>query len=503
MKKTLLTLTAMTAVSLCVMANEYKFVFDGMNDMGGLTRQTSNKAADLTFSQNFTMTEEGVTLEVTNLSEAIEGNGFALINAGGTNAGLCVYSGFYKTVTPEISLTVPNGHITGVTLTMSGTAMTSLDIPFNGTNVECTGENPLFTWVWTDDEGAEKVTCSWTNTNYARYIHSIEVVYTPDLGGKQACDLAFISKSVDAILGETFNSPYLSNPHKLGIEWSSSDEKVATVDADGKVTLVDKGTTVITASTEGNDEYAGGNAKYELHVIPSASNIAELKEFAPNLYDRVKVNFAATVNFGNLSFAYVTDEEGNATCFDDMRNRNSTSTNVATIYSVGDVIPAGWIATNATVYESAIWEGLPEKSHETVEVVYPKVTSITPEDADRVVVLENVTFETRTAEGNTKAYGTAGDGMRYEFQDTFNTGSKPAGTYDVTGVVKYSKRGDSVYFYMAPIKYTEYTGSSVEIQEATSEKAIFYDLNGTSVSNPKSGINIKIENGKSVKILKK
>lgn len=502
MRKTLLTLTAMAAVSFCAMANEYTFVFDGMNDMGGLTRQTTNKAADLTFSQSFAMTEDGINLSVTNLSEPIEENGFALINAGGSNAGLCIFSGFYKTVTPEISITVPGGKITEVSINMSGSGLTTLDIMINDATIECSGENPIFTWKWDDAEGSEKVTCSWQNTNYARYIHSIEVIYTPDLGGKQECGISFSEKNVDGILGEAFSSPILSNPHDLNIVWTSSDENVATVDANGEVTLVDKGTTVIKASTEGNDEYAAGYAKYELCVIPSASNIAELKALAPNVYDRVKVNFPATVNYGNLSFAYVTDAEGNATCFDDMRNRNSTSTAVVTLYKAGQVIPAGWIATNATIYESAIWEGYPEKSNETVEVTYPKVTSITPEDADKVVVLENVKFETRTPEGTSKAFGTTPDGTRYEFQDTYGVGSKAAGTYDVTGVVRYFKRGSTVYFYMAPIKFTQSAETSVEIEEADAIHTQYYNLDGTPVAQPQSGIYIKVENGKSVKIIK-
>ncbi|MDE6697381.1 MAG: Ig-like domain-containing protein [Muribaculaceae bacterium] len=380
--------------------------------------------------------------------------------------------------------------------------MISLDVIFNGAAIECSGENPIYNWVWTNEEGVEKVTFSWTNTNYARYIHSIDVVYTPDLGGKLENGLSFSEKSFEAVLGESFSSPILTNPNNLNISWTSSDESVATVDAEGKVTLVDKGTTVITATTEGNDEYAAGNAKYELSVIPSASNIAELKAMAPNQYDRVKVNFPAVVNYGNLSFAYVTDAEGNATCFDDMRNRNSSSTSVVTLYKAGQVIPAGWIATNATMFGSAIWEGFPEKSTETVEVTYPVVTSITPEDADRVVVLENVKFEGRTPEGTTKAFGTTPDGTSYEFQDTYNIGSKRAGTYDVTGVVRYSKRGDSEFFYIAPIKYTEAAGSFVEIEESDAIKATYYNLDGTPVAEPKSGVFIKVENGKSLKIVK-
>lgn len=460
MKKTLLSVAAVAASVMTGWANEYTFVFDGSNDMGGLTRQTTTNPDELTFSDGLSLNEEGVQLSVKNT--AATGKGFALVNAGGTNAGILVYSSMASntSMTPEITLSVPNGKITAAKLYMSGLSLLTLDIDFNGALIESQNEGSLYSWTWTDKDGSETLTVDWVNNFNSRYIHKIELTYSPDLGGKQECGLSFASKTFEAILGEDFKAPSLRNPNKLEVSWSSSDESVATVDASGKVTLIGGGQTTIAASTEGNDEFAAGNAKYELTVIPSASNIAQLLEYAPSVYDRVKVNFPATVNFANGSIAFVTDAEGNAACFDDMRNRNSTSTNIPTIYSVGQVIPAGWIAANATIYESVIWEGLPEKSTETVEVVYEKVNSVTPADADRVVILKNVTFETRTAEGFTKAYGTTPDGTRYEFQDTYDVSSMPAGTYDVTCVVRYSKRGSTVYFYLAPVAYSEPSGEA-------------------------------------------
>ncbi|MDE7345533.1 MAG: Ig-like domain-containing protein [Muribaculaceae bacterium] len=458
MKKTLLTIAAVAVSAIAGMANEYKFVFDGKDDMGGLTRQTTLVEADLTFTNSFSLTEDGVELSATNSSE--NSLGYALINAGGSNAGLCVYSSITKRMTPEISLTVPKGKITYVKLVMSGQSLATLDIPFNGKEISGENDGALWSWEWSDQEGSENVTFSWTNNYYQRFIHSIDVEYTPDLGGKQECGLSFNDKSYEAIIGESFKAPTLKNPNNLEISWSSSNESAATVDAAGNVTLVGKGTTFIKAATAGNSDFAAGNAMYELEVIPSASNIKQLLELAPDIYDRVKVNFPATVTFGNLSFAFVIDSEGNAACFDDMRNRNSQTNTGTTIYSVGQVIPAGWIATNATIYNSPIWEGLPAKSTETVEVVYPKVNSVTPADADRVVTLKNVTFEKGTAIDTTKAYGTTPDGTTYEFQDTYGTPYKPAGTYDVTGVVKYSKRGSTVYFYIAPLAYSEPSGDA-------------------------------------------
>ena len=503
MKKTLLSIAALAATALTGMADEYTLVFDGNEDLFGLKRQPTIKADELEFVPEIKFSEAGIDCSITNTAET--GSGFALVDAGGTNSGVYVYSGMKAEtfMDPEITLTVPNGKITGAKLYLTGVSLLTLEIDFNGKMIESEKQGDLFCWSWNDAEGPETLTMKWQNKFSARYIHSIELTYTPDLGGKLESGISFAQTSYEAIIGENFTSPKLLNPNNLSIAWTSSDEKVATVDETGNVTLVGGGKTVIMAATEGNEEFAAGNAKYELAVIPSASNIKELLEYAPNVYDRVKVNFPATVAFCSLSTVFVTDSENNAACFDDIRNKNNTSASTTNMYKVGQVIPAGWIATNATMYESVIWEGIPAKPTETAEVTYEKVESVTPADADRVVTLMNVKFESRTAEGNTKAFGTTPDGTRYEFQDTYNTASKPAGTYDVTGVVRYSKRGSSEYFFIAPISYAESSTTAAEITEADGAGARYYNLQGAEVANPQAGTYVKVINGKGTKVIKK
>lgn len=495
MKKYLLLIATVAATLATANANEYKFVFDGDNSVGDLPRQTDEK--NLEFVDGFSLSEEGINFTISKTDGS--GNGFALVNAGGTNAGIYVSSG----ITSKIDLTVPNGKITTAKITMSGYSLLTLEVAFNGAEIESVNDGPQYYWSWSDTEGTETLSLEWPSTFMARYVHTIELTYTPDLGGKQECGLSFGQKSVEGVLGENFVAPVLTNPNKLPINWTSSNEHVASVDQDGKLTLIDAGTTVITASTEGNDEYAAGNAKYELTVIPSALNLAQMKEVAPNVYDKVKVNFPATVTFANGSFAYVIDSEGNAGCFNNIKNQNSTSTSVTNVYKVGNVIPAGWIATNATIYESVIWEGIPGAVTKSVEVVYPEVTSVTPEDADRVLILKNVTFE-KIASGNSKGYGETPDNQTYEFQDTYELPSVAPGTYDVTVLVKYSKVKDTEYFYLVPLAYAEATGSSIEMNAADNEgEASYYDMSGKKSSNPKAGVYVKVVNDKATKIIVK
>ena len=76
------------------------------------------------------------------------------------------------------------------------------------------------------------------------------------------------------------------------IIWTSSDEKVATVDAKGFVTGIDAGTCTITAKSKGNS-----NAKAEIKVTVNAPNkVSEIK------LDKTEIK----VNIGQKDISYVT-----------------------------------------------------------------------------------------------------------------------------------------------------------------------------------------------------
>ncbi len=71
----------------------------------------------------------------------------------------------------------------------------------------------------------------------------------------------------DAVLGEPFTAPTLNNPYGVTVTYSSSNEKVATVDAStGAITLAGAGETTITASSEKTNTYKAGSASYTLSV---------------------------------------------------------------------------------------------------------------------------------------------------------------------------------------------------------------------------------------------
>lgn len=84
---------------------------------------------------------------------------------------------------------------------------------------------------------------------------------------KQPAGLEFSATEFTyTIGGENEAFPTLSNPNKLTVTYTSSDETVATVGRDGVVTPKAKGTTVIKAQSEENDQFKAGSASYTLTV---------------------------------------------------------------------------------------------------------------------------------------------------------------------------------------------------------------------------------------------
>ncbi|MBR4238623.1 MAG: Ig-like domain-containing protein [Prevotella sp.] len=118
---------------------------------------------------------------------------------------------------------------------------------------------------------------------------------------KPDAELAYSVNAFTATIGEENTFPVLDNPNELAVTYTSSNEDVATIDAEGNITLVAAGTTNITATSEETDEFKAGEAKYVLTVkepvVPSTDKF-EL------------VTDASTLEEGDeIIIAYV-DEDG-------------------------------------------------------------------------------------------------------------------------------------------------------------------------------------------------
>ena len=89
--------------------------------------------------------------------------------------------------------------------------------------------------------------------------------------------LEYSASSAEVTFGETpYTFPTLSNPNSVTVSYSSLNEAVAKVNANGAVSIEGIGTTTISASFGGNTEYSAGSAQYTLKVNPKISTVIDL-----------------------------------------------------------------------------------------------------------------------------------------------------------------------------------------------------------------------------------
>ena len=122
---------------------------------------------------------------------------------------------------------------------------------------------------------------------------------------KEDVVMSFSPATAEATIGEAFTQPTLSTtPEGLTVTYSSSNTGVATVDANtGEVALISAGTTVITATFAGDDDYNEGSASYTLTVSPSTTPVSGTGKYA-------LVTDASTLAEGDkILLAYVSDED--------------------------------------------------------------------------------------------------------------------------------------------------------------------------------------------------
>ena len=102
------------------------------------------------------------------------------------------------------------------------------------------------------------------------YIDKITIVWEAEGSSSlTSVELSFPENNYTAKLGQTFNAPMLTvDPTAAASEvvYSSSNTDVATVDANGNVSLVAAGTTTITAEISGSETYYDATASYRLTV---------------------------------------------------------------------------------------------------------------------------------------------------------------------------------------------------------------------------------------------
>ena len=157
--------------------------------------------------------------------------------------------------------------------------------------------------------------------------------------------LSFSSESATATYGDaTVSSPTLSNPNKLSLTWSSSKKKVATVGADGTVTVVGAGEAVISAAFAGNDSYKAQTVSYTLTVNKANVTVTFTSKSADVKIGEAFTSPTATTTPAGLTLAYTSSAPAVATV--------DASTGVVTLVAAGSTTIKATFAGNDN-YNSA------------------------------------------------------------------------------------------------------------------------------------------------------
>lgn len=151
---------------------------------------------------------------------------------------------------------------------------------FDSFNVGSAGSNA----VWTIESQADG-TFLITNVAMNKYVQfstrynsfgsyedeqqgAIRPVLYEEVGGKVAPEFSFDAQTATLNLLDAgaFTAPVLTNTSDGAVTYTSSDNEVATIDADGRIEALAQGTTTITATVAETDEFTAATAEFTLHV---------------------------------------------------------------------------------------------------------------------------------------------------------------------------------------------------------------------------------------------
>ncbi|MBO5817079.1 MAG: Ig-like domain-containing protein [Paludibacteraceae bacterium] len=167
--------------------------------------------------------------------------------------------------------------------------------------------------------------------------------------GQQLAGLAYATTKYLTKLGDAFTTPTLTNPNSLTVTYSSSDNNVATVAADGAVTIKAAGVVKITASFAGNASYLEGSATYTIGVtehagtqadpysVADARRVIDVMETATDVYATGVVSEIVTAynaSYGNITYNISVD---GTTTADQLQAYNGKSYNGANFTSADDI----------------------------------------------------------------------------------------------------------------------------------------------------------------------
>ena len=316
--------------------------------------------------------------------------------------------------------------------------------------------------IFTIAEGKQAAGTIYTikvNSKHNNQIRTIKI-WKKGSGAKQSADIAWSKASATVTIGANDNVfPELSNPNNLTVSYASTKEEVATINANGQVTLVAAGTTKISAIFEGNDSYEASTVSYNLTVKEAenpgqettVANVAALNA----LEDKTAFTYTSDVLvvYLNGAYAYIKDDTGSSLIYD------SSKTKFANL-GIGSRITANWtgkVSVYNNLFEAVPDDVLPTAGTSAVLVTYPDavITDVVAANMNQVVVLKGVTYTAPDGKNFTISEG----GVDVAGYNTFGieiAAPEEGKTYNITGVISVYKENAQ----FLPIAIEEVTAST-------------------------------------------
>ncbi len=213
-------------------------------------------------------------------------------------------------------------------------------------------------------------------------------------------ETAWVADTVAVMPGSTTVENTLTTKSTAAVTYSSSNEAVATIDAEGNITFVGYGHTVISAETAENEEYLASKASFDLFFIEGEGTLAKPYTPADVQYFSGKVEGKAWVKGEISGFfnnnAFVAGTEG------------AVASNLA--LSAGDInvpvaLPSGsQVRTNLNLLDNATNLGKTVWVYGTIEKYFkvPGVKNVTDYSWDGEGTLTGID-SLEAAPANTKA----------------------------------------------------------------------------------------------------
>ena len=453
MKKLLLSLAVMASSAFGMFAETITYDFK-TNDYG-MTRESGSSQNYL--PNDYVVKNEAASVTFSNLdynAEAEHPVNWRLWSDGVRAT---------KTVKGQIAISVADAKVTGVEISVTNATNVAVKNGEEFGTAEAIAKNGTFKWEGSTTE----LVLSFTQ-NSTTAVQKITITYAAGAEAeKKDAGLSFAETAVTIYADKVadFSAPALVNPNNLTVTYTSSEEKVATVAADGKVTLTgEAGSAKITAAFAGNAEYRAGEASYTITVKETpkpATSVAETVALAANA--EFVVDYDLTVAYVNGIYVYA------YTATNDFIMLYGTNE-----YKEGDLIAKGWIAQYAPFY------GLPEvkpvgafpaaasndgKKFAPAEVAAADITAAL---VNHVIIVKNVEFATATPDKTSQDFtGKVGE-TTLNFRTNFKLDAQEAGTYNVTLAVAVYNNKVQLY----PIAYELVKAAEPEVPEAVTVNSV-------------------------------